>query len=171
MKKNYLKNISFILCVTFLSVSLSGCHSLKKKFTRKKKKTSAPEFEPVLNPIDYPRAQASVTDKYDYHFSLRRVWHKNLLQAMEGDESEKRMKLYLDKEIVQLTEMQSLVVGEKKDILTKMIEDFRILRKEFDKPAQLRRLSSIERRLRALDNDVRNELDPVSMEGSLVNFL
>jgi len=113
--RRFTLNTSFIcsLCVVFLAIS--GCTPLRKKFTRKKKdKQANQKFIPVLDPIDYPEKVYSAAEKYKYHYSLWKVWNKDLLQVLERNGSEKRQKYLLDQAIVQLKEMQNSLSDEKK---------------------------------------------------------
>src|SRR5437899_1682173 len=98
----------FSLILVFLISSL-GCEPLRKKFVRQKKKEQKEEFEPVLDPIDYPAAVHSPTQDYKHAYGLWKVWNKELLQEIETNDNEKRQVYLLNESIEQLEAMEKLV--------------------------------------------------------------
>lgn len=79
--------IGIVLGISTAMLSVSGCTPLKKKFTRQKKvdKENDPKFIPVLNPVEYEERKVSAEENYKYHYSLWKVWNKDLLQTIERD--------------------------------------------------------------------------------------
>ena len=171
MRIKLLRNISYLLCFCVVSSSLAGCSSLRKKFTRKKKKDFTAEFEPVLNPVDYPPMRESVPETYAYHASLRQVWYKGLAETLPTKDSDKRVKYFFDQMLLELNEMISLLTQEKKALAEGLLGKLQNIRKEYDRPSQMRQLPTIERRLRLLDGDIRDELKLDVVKDQLVPTL
>ena len=167
-RKSFRRWSVFVCCLLTVVFLSEGCQPLRKKFTRKKKETKK-EFVPVLTPIDYPRASESAPDRYKYHYSLRTVWYKNLMQALEENQSDKRMTYFLEQMLVQLEEMNKWIKGDQHEALGQLIEDGRLIQKEFEEPPLMRRMENIKSKLGATDKKIRNTFNPKAVEGSLVN--
>ena len=76
-------------------LSSIGCEPLRKKFVRQKKKDeNAQQFIPVLDPIDYPAAVYSAEEGYRKHYSLWRVWHKELMVSLDEQGIDRRQKYF-----------------------------------------------------------------------------
>ena len=103
-KYHFIRIIPFaflILLFLFGTLTSSGCTPLRKKFTRKKKedKEQNQKFIPVLEPVDYPEKIYSSLDRYKHHYSLWKVWEKDLIQTIEEDGSDKRQKYLLSQAV------------------------------------------------------------------------
>src|SRR5262245_48984541 len=94
------------VCLAVLSVSLSGCEPLRKKFTRKKKADKKEKFIPVLEPVDYPPSRVSSLEQYKYHFSLWQVWNKEMGQLADDPNTDKRLDYLYEQIIQELEEMK-----------------------------------------------------------------
>ncbi len=154
--------IFFVIAgVAFLSLSLSGCTTLRKKFIRKKKKSKQSEsFIPVLEPIDYPVAIHSSQERYAHHYSLWKVWQRDLIQTIERKESDKRQKYLMAQVLVQLDEMKKWISQEKQQELTKIINNFQRIESEWTKPAAMRNAFSLKKKLELNARRVRNDFNP-----------
>jgi len=150
----------FGVCLFVLSLSLSGCEPLRKKFTKKKKEVKKEEFIPILDPIDYPPSQVSPLEKYKYHYSLWQVWSKDLVQLINEPTMEKR-KNYLFTEILQqLDEMKRWIPQESLPKIEEAVSAYEGVRQELDKPEMMRNQSVLETRLRRAESFMMNELKP-----------
>ena len=103
---------------------------MRKKFTRKKKdKEESEKFIPVLEPVDYPQKTYSSQERYKQHYSLWQVWNRDLIQAIQKEDSDKRQKYLLGQMIERLEAMKEVLADEKQKELVVMIND---LKKETD---------------------------------------
>ncbi len=146
-----------VLSLCVLSLALTGCEPLRKKFTRKKKE-EAKEVQPILTPIDYPAPQTSPEERYAYHYSLWRVWQEEMIEAINEEESDKKQKYLFSQILFQLGEMKKWIIEEKKGELETQIEKISSLQPELDKPASLRNDFSFRKRIELIGKDIRNTL-------------
>lgn len=151
------------LCV--LSLALTGCEPLRKKFTRKKKE-EARGIEPILTPIDYGTPQISPQERYAQHYSLWKVWHADLIEAINEEGSDKKQRYVFSQMLVQLEEMKKWVAEEKQEQLTAFIEETASLEKELDKPAALRNNFSFRKKLELVGKKIRGSLSPKAIAHS-----
>ncbi|MBF0521648.1 MAG: hypothetical protein HQL24_01180 [Candidatus Omnitrophica bacterium] len=145
-----------IVCLLAVSLSLSGCETLRKKFTRKKKEDEESTVMPILEPIEYPANKESSQEKYTYHYSLWKGWYKDLVAALDDNENDKRVKYLLTETMTQLEEMTKLLKGEKQALLTESMKDWVTIEKEFDAPSALRNTSRIKQKLSSQEKFVRD---------------
>jgi len=152
----------FICCLCVLFLALSGCAPLRKKFIRKKKKDQATDskFIPVLDPIDYPEKIYSAEENYKYHYSLWKVWNKDLLQVIERGGSGKRQKYLIDQSIKQLEEMRDLLNDAKQAGLTELVGKLKGVRQDYDKPSSMRNNFSIRSKIKRNAKKIRNGFSP-----------
>lgn len=143
------------LCV--LSLAVSGCEPLRKKFTRKKKE-EAREIEPILTPIEYEAPQTSAQERYAYHYSLWKVWQEEMINAINEEESDKKQKYLFSQILLQLGEMKKWIVEEKKRELDTQIEKMSSLQPELERSAALRNDFSFRKRIELIGKDIRNTL-------------
>ncbi len=156
-----------ILCV--LTVSVGGCASLQKKFTRKKKeKTGEQAFVPVLDPIDYPAPSVSPEERYRYHYSLWKVWYRDLEQKLDAKESDKSQKYLVGQIIAQLEEMKKWVTEAKQTELSEAIGEWNAILALYEQPAALRSSFSLKRKAEASAKKVRDQFNPEATKDFLV---
>lgn len=154
------RNVICVLCV--VSFFLSGCQPLRKKFTRKKKEEKEAEGRliPVLEPIDYPAKVYSLEQDYRQHFSLWKVWERDLLQSIENDDSDKRQKYLLGKTLEELEAMNSFMGEAQQAPFGTVLEQVRQVQKEYDRPAALRSKFSVKKQLSSSSKEIRNHYSP-----------
>ncbi len=162
MHRKYFFNIFGLVSVCFFIVfCILGCEPLRKKFIREKNKDSqSQEIVPVLEPKEYPVKSMSVEDQYRYSYSLWRVWYRDLIQAIDENSSEKRQIYLLNQELKQLEKMSELLAEEKKELLAPIIKDLRGLIKQIQRPAKLRNIFVIKKRLRNIAKKVHDNFRP-----------
>ncbi|MCK5178742.1 MAG: hypothetical protein KAR32_04370, partial [Candidatus Omnitrophica bacterium] len=138
--KRIFPGLAYICCLCVVALTLSSCTPLRRKFTRKKKKDrlESQRFIPVLEPIDYPQKIYSSLERYKHHYSLWRVWDRDLLYVIESDGSDKRQKYLLGQAIEKLERMKDLLVDEKKSELAPLIDDLREVGRVYEKQASMR---------------------------------
>lgn len=157
-----------VLCV--LTVSAGGCTSLRKKFTRKKKeKTNEQAFVPVLDPVDYPLPSVSPEERYRYNYSLWKVWYRDLVKNIDGKESDKNQKYLVGQIIAQLEEMKKWVTEAKQKELSESIGEWNAILTMYEKPAVMRSMMSLKRKVEASAKKIRDQLNPEATKGFLVS--
>ena len=151
-----------LCCLCILTLVINGCTPLRKKFTRKKKKNgeASQKFIPVLEPIDYAEKIYSPLEKYKHHYSLWKVWDKDLLQTIDRDGSDKRQKYLLVQTIEQLEEMKKILSEEKKTEFTILIDDLREVQEVYKKQAMMRNTFSIKKKIERNASKIRNQFAP-----------
>lgn len=160
-RSNYRWWISLAVSWCVLTVSLGGCTTLRKKFTRKKKeKTSEQAFVPVLDPIDYPPPTISALERYQYHYSLWKIWYRDLLQNLERRESDKRQRYLLGQAIASLEEMKKWLNVEQQARFNRCIDDWREVLAMYDRPAAMRSDTTIRRKINASAETIRDQFNP-----------
>lgn len=158
-----------VVCLSVLLVSVGGCASLRKKFVRQKKKDAkAEEFIPVLDPIDYAPAVVSAEEKYAYHYSLWKVWYRDLVENIEHQESDKKQKYLIGQVVVQLEEMGKRLGDEKRKELNTSIGEWEAIRALYEKPAPMRSTSSLKRKIEASAQKIRRQFNPDAVRDFLV---
>ncbi|HLD69468.1 MAG TPA: hypothetical protein VJA17_01770 [Candidatus Omnitrophota bacterium] len=146
-----------------LILSLMACEPLRKKFTRKKKEDAKENFIPVLDPINYPPAFVTAEEKYKHHYSLWNVWQKELLQALDRDESEKRLEYLMGQLEMNLDSMRKWVEASKQEEINARLSDYVQIKKEMDKPEAMRNVYSLKRKIQLNVKKVRDTLHPKLM--------
>jgi len=149
-----IRRIGVVILVLFVTMELSGCAGLKKKFTRKKKEEIVQEV--YLSPEEYQKEPDEVL--YKRHYLFWKTWHEDLMKnigesyttdnrciieiisnledmkkALTGKEAA-RLQLYIEdmKEIKgELVSRRSLTTGTKKRIGNRLRRAYREIRNQF----------------------------------------
>jgi len=152
----------FICCLCVLFLAVSGCAPLRKKFTRKKKKDKeeSHKFIPVLEPVDYPDKIRSPQEEYKHHYSLWKIWDRDLIQAIEQDGSDKRQRYLLGQSIERLEEMKKLLDGVQQARLAELVDELQGIRQVYQKPPAMRNTFSIKKKIERNARKIRNEFAP-----------
>ncbi|MDP8212689.1 MAG: hypothetical protein P9X22_05275 [Candidatus Zapsychrus exili] len=160
---NKRKCINFIIVLSILTFvfSLAGCQPFRSKFVRKKKKqnVTSNDFIPVLEPVDYIKQEKTAQERYSYRYSLWNVWQKDLLNAIDKEDSDKRLKYLLAEMIVQLKEMNKWIVGEDQEKLTGFINDLYEIREYLNKPPKVRNMTRVRKQIELNSKAIRNNLN------------
>lgn len=151
------KMIVMTSAVLFLSLSLSGCETLRKKFTRTKKKSQTEDtgFAPVLEPEEYPAPENNPVLSYKQHYSLLKVWYKDLWTALEDKFTDKQIRYLLKQINAQIDEMQKLLDQDKALELNKLKELLKYFDDSLNSSWALRNIPRIRSDLRAFDRSLR----------------
>jgi len=158
---------STIVCLLYAFVILfsSGCEPLKKKFVRKKKDEKVDEFVPVFQPIEYAVKNVSSEEKYIHNYSLWKVWVREMGQLFQdSDLNYKRVKYTMTQLVLQLTEMEKHLVGEKKEGMSLVIKNLDKAKKELLRPEYLCNIHVVERAVKNNEKDVSNNFNPKKNE-------
>ncbi len=158
-----------VVCLSVLVLSLGGCASLRKKFVRQKKKAAQEEeFIPVLDPVDYAPAVVSAEERYAYHYSLWKVWYRDLIENIEYKTSDKKQKYLLGEVIVQLEEMSKWMVDEKRQELNASIREWEAIRALYEEPAPARSMSTLRKKIESNAQKIRQQFNPEAVHDFLV---
>ncbi|MBF0123219.1 MAG: hypothetical protein HQL21_07450 [Candidatus Omnitrophica bacterium] len=171
MGKNDLQKVRKFFLVGLVLVitggSLTGCTSIRKKFIRKKKTADhAEDFIPVLQPVEYKRADQSSFEKYKEQYTMARAYFKDAEDTMGSVNAGSKQQVYaLNQLIVRLQSMADLLPGEKKAELEQVVIGVRNIVKEYDKPAPLRRYDILKGAMRNVEKAVRADFKPDMVKG------
>ncbi len=158
--RNYMSVLGLFVSLCVLTVSVAGGASLQRKFTRKKKEKTSEAFVPVLDPVDYPPPSISSEERYRYHYSLWKVWYRDLVQKIDGRESDKTQKYLVGQIIVQLEEMKKWVSEAKQKELFDRIGEWNAILAMYERPAALRSTMTLKRKMDTSAEKVRDQLNP-----------
>ncbi len=170
-RRKRLSLLSLLLVGIFVSTSFSlcGCESLKKKFIRQKKKDADADnnFVPVLEPEEYPQKVKTPAQSYRYHYSLWRIWHKDLQEAVYMRGSDKKQLYLVDQLAVQMEAMKGFLQGDKQTSLNELIKTLSDIKEELQKPAAMRHYTEITRDLNFIGHGMFNDYKFSAIESSL----
>ena len=92
----------FSIFLVFLMIfSLCGCHALRKKFVRKRKKDTPPPL--YLELKEYPHKPTQ--DMYHQYWLFVRGWLEELLLSIEENANAKRQKKAIDEAVMNLEQI------------------------------------------------------------------
>ena len=148
----------FSFLIIFLFTSM-GCESLRKKFIRQKKKDQQDTSEviPILEPIDYPEPIYSPLKEYQKHYSMWKVWQRELLIGLEQAASAKQELYDLDQILTQLQEMEKLLVADKQAKFSSLTAQFESLKDQLSQPGPFRNTTNIKLKIESLGKTIREE--------------
>ncbi len=174
MRKRYciavLPSLAMIVGFIYIMLSLQGCEPLRKKFTRHKKgEAQQQEYEPILDPIDYPAKVYDPQADYAYRHSLFRVWEKELSAGIQDRVSAKRLQYLVNNILVQLEEMSKLVTDDKKPALASATQNFQALLQTVSQPSQFYNLRDVGIDVEKAARPILNDYKPQLMEGKIVS--
>jgi hypothetical protein len=164
-------SFTIIICFTLAAFFLTGCQPLRKKFVRQKKKDKEEDIIPVLNPIDYEPSRVSPKERYEYHYSLWRVWYKEFHLEMTTDKrtSDKRQRYLLQEMITQIEEMRKWIVEEKQRELSVFLESLYKAQEDMQTTALTRNNRAVKRQVDRAEKGIRINFKPRLVEEFLIN--
>ncbi len=174
MNKTYLHNFRWVvaLVLIFTVGTTSGCETLRKKFTRRKKgEVVENPNAPILDPIDYPDKIKSAAQNYEEHYSLWKVWVSDLSSILEDNPNEKKVLYTLGQIKEQLAQMRSLLKKETGREMDSYLDQVDQLILEFKKEAAFRNKNAIVSQIHALSRNVRNRFSPEKIKDNLSSVL
>ena len=163
------KLVVSVAAVLAMSLSLSACEPLRKKFTRQKKKDKSEErdFVPVLEPQEYPAPENNPVENYKQHYALVKAWYKDLWTALEEKWSDKKIEYTLKQIYGHIEEMQKLVVPSKQGEFVHLRNLLKYYDCSLNGPLPLRNTARIQSDLRAFDRQLR-QMNADKEKGSFV---
>jgi len=152
-----------------LTMSLSSCETLRKKFTRHKKQgTEDQSVVPVLEPEEYPAPEHDPRQNYKGHYDLIKAWYNDLLSALHDKSSERYLHYIIGEVTHHITAMQKLVDAPTQENLVKLNAFLDYYRSSLDDPWPARNISRIESDLRAFDRLLRDHLRADRIQGHFI---
>jgi NTP pyrophosphatase (non-canonical NTP hydrolase) len=127
------KNILFIFLLAVLVLN-SGCHSLRKKFIRKKNKKDVPVY---VTPKEYP--QKPTRDIYVDYYLYTKGWLGELIKALRKGISHKRQKHAIGEAIMNLEQIISFFNQEGRDAIGPLHDQLKKIQKEIKQIPNLSR--------------------------------
>ena len=111
-----MKKALSIILIFFLLLNITGCESLRKKFTRKKKETvKMPHIYQVRKYEKKPSPEL-----YQKHYVYWTSWQSELISVL--GENQKKDRRCIEEAVGQLCDMQNILVPEKGQELAPHIE-------------------------------------------------
>lgn len=159
--------ITALLCV---SVVLTGCEPLRKKFTRKKKASQIEndKFIPVLEPQEYPTPEENPEENYKQHYAMVRVFHKDLMTSVQEKARVKRSSYAYNQVMDHLNQMKSLLIEEKKGEIEKLERILDYYKQTLEESPHSRNVARLNSDLRAFYHQLLTKCKADKMRGSFI---
>ncbi|MBF0490894.1 MAG: hypothetical protein HQL15_09870 [Candidatus Omnitrophica bacterium] len=156
LNRRMLMTFAAMLVVT---LSLSSCETLKKKFTRKKKanQMESAEFQPVLEPQDYPAPEHNSVEIYKSHYALIKVWYHDLWSGVSERGNDGGVSYAIKQTLDHIEQMKAMLKPEKAAGLTQLAGLLKFYQASLDQPRPVRNYSRIQSDLRAFDRMLRDQ--------------
>jgi hypothetical protein len=155
LNRNLLMTVVLMLMVT---VSLSSCETLRKKFTRHKKEgDQIKEEDAVLEPQDYPAPEHNPPEIYKQHYALIKSWYKDLWGGISERGTDGTVRYAIKQIVDQLELMKVLLKPEKAMGIDKLENLLMFYKTSLDQPRNVRNYSRIQSDLRQFDRELRGE--------------
>ena len=155
---------AFMLVVT---VGLSSCETLKKKFTRHKKENQVQDFQPVLEPENYPAPDKNPREIYKQHYDLIKAWYNDLWTGVDEKSYDGPVKYSLKQILDHLEQMKLLLKSEKAQGLNKLESLLSFYQASLDHPRPVRNYAHIQSDLRAFHRILVNQYRYDAIKGDL----
>ncbi len=133
-RKRFLVSFTILFCCFSL---LTGCETLRKKFTRKRKPVQNSE-DVVIVPRDYDEHPFPSDVLYKQYFAYWKSWNQELIDSLNAqEESFKRLMSSSQQSIVNLKKMSSYLVDEKAVGLNAHVEKLEKIQAEIERAHNL----------------------------------
>jgi len=166
---HYRKAVFVLTGVLVLSLSLSSCDTLRRKFTRHKKHQDEDQtIVPVLEPEIYPAPHQIPQQDYQEHYDLIKAWYNDLWTALHDKSSDRYMHYIIRQVTGHVVQMEKLVDAPTQANLGKLAAFLDYYNSSVDEPWPMRNVSRIESDLRAFDRMLRDHLRADRIKGHFV---
>ena len=166
--------LSLMLCaLLMMCMTLSSCETLRKKFTRQKKnaQNENSDFNPVLEPQDYPAPEYNALGLYKDHYSLVKVWYNDLASGInEKSDTDSKVKYAIKQINVNLDAMGALLSKDKQPTIAMLHALLKNYTSALDLPRASRNKSLIQSDLREFDRKFRRELRINAIKKDLIKI-
>ncbi len=159
--------LALVLCLTFVS---TGCEPLRKKFTRKKKKSQVEDvrMQPVLEPEEYPDPTTDPMANYKDHYALVKVFYRDLWLPLQEHRTVKNSYFAYNQVMQHLDEMRKMIKPEFQGNLDKLKATLAYYEESLKVEPAFRNRGRIESDLREFDRQLRRSFKPDLMKDSLI---
>ncbi len=126
MKKTK-KLLLIFLCVSLSSALLTGCETLRKKFTRKRKTTDNQE-QVIIVPRDYNAHPFPSDVLYKQYFIYWKSWNQELITSLTDESSYRKVDDCVEQAVINLRKMSSYLdddMAKKLGAYVKQTEDLK----------------------------------------------
>ncbi|MFH0753177.1 MAG: hypothetical protein V2A70_01265 [Candidatus Omnitrophota bacterium] len=163
--------LSGFMLLVLMVMSLTGCMTLRKKFTRvKKNKNQKEDFIPVLRPIEYQKVEETPLQVYTQQYAMVKVYFKDLWDVLgKRDVSAKRAKYMLTEILSHFDAMTALLIEAKREQALQLRGRLNLLLAIYDAPDALRRYDLLTGSLRVIERDLYQGFKPAVVESALVS--
>lgn len=167
------KVVLVIAGLLVLSLGLSSCDTLRKKFTRQKKhgETEDQNFVPVLEPEEYPAPGLNPELNYKENYEMIKAWYKDLWTAIDDKSSGRYVHYTITQVTNHITQMEKLVDAPTQANLVKLAGFLDYYSFSLDTSWQARNVSRIQSDLRAFDRFLRDHLRADKIKGHFVKSI
>lgn len=121
-----MKRIVSIVIIALLALNISGCETMRKKFTRKKKTVKAPRIYQVKKYEKKPTPEL-----YSKHYVFWSSWHSELIKVL-GQNHKKDVQC-IEQIISNLNDMANILIPEKGALLKTHIDKLEKVREMITK--------------------------------------
>jgi hypothetical protein len=165
-----MKFVCSVVLIIFCAGSLTGCASLRKKFTRVPKNPKVGDaFIPVLEPVEYKKVQETPQQIYGGHYAMVKIYFKDLWDVLGRRDSTPKREKYIFTELMShFNAMADLLSGDKKAAAEAIRTRVDAILKQYDKPDGLRRYDLISTDMHKIERDILQGFRPAAVEGALV---
>ena len=161
--QSYMKKFIWsVVLVMFCAGSLTGCASLRKKFTRTPKNPKAgDDFIPVLQPVEYKKIEETPQQVYGGHYAMVKIYFKDLWDVLGSRDSSAKREKYIFTELFSHFDAMAVLLSDEKKTEAKVIRArVDVLLKEYDKPDGLRRYDLINSGMHQIERDIYKGFKP-----------
>jgi hypothetical protein len=123
------RSLSVIL-VFLVLFNLTGCHALRKKFVRKRKKDTPPPL--YLELKDYPHVPTQ--DMYHQYWLFVRGWLDELKLSIEEKGNKKRQKKAIDEAVMNFEQIVYFFNAEGKEVIGPLQQELISIREKVHSP-------------------------------------
>jgi hypothetical protein len=166
MKRSFLnKSICMLALVMFCAVSLTGCASLRKKFTRAPKNPQVKQdFIPILQPVEYENIEQTPQQVYAGHYSMVKIYFKDLTDILGRRDSSVKREKYMFNELMRHFDAMAAFLSDAKKTeaaaIRARVDD---LLREYGKPDAMRRYDLMSGQVRLIERDVYKNFKPAAV--------
>jgi hypothetical protein len=159
LNRRMLVSVSAIVVMT---MSLSACEPLRKKFTRQKRKdqTEDKNFIPVLEPLDYPAADVDPVQVYAANYHQIKAWYRDLSGYVDTLSNDKQAKYTLKQIYTHLDEMSAVSNPHAQVKIQELKMLLKYCEESLEKPVAMRNKARMQSDLREFDRKLRDLTPP-----------
>ncbi len=159
--------LRLLVLLLIVSLSVTACEPLRKKFRRKKKEEKQDtQFVPVLAPEEYATPEFDPLGEYRHRYNLWNLWYDDFMTGLEEDGSNKRQQYLLGQMAVQLEEMGKLLPGDLQAQLEDHRKNLQDLQSYVSSP--MRNTIIIKNKINAVNAQVRGKFSPDEVKDKLL---